>query len=88
MQRDQTVELIGQMRAPFRLAYRERLLGAIIGHRQMVDARQSHAELLAVVDDAADRDAAEADAVIAALAPDQPHARGIAATHCERRARS
>ena len=45
----------------------------------MIDAGQQRAELLAVVDDAADRDAAEADAVIAALAADQPHPRRIAA---------
>jgi hypothetical protein len=37
----------------------------------MVDAGQQRAEELAVVDDAADRNAAEADAVIAALAADQ-----------------
>jgi hypothetical protein len=34
-------------------------------------------KVLAVVDDAADRDAAEADAVIAALAPDQAGARPL-----------
>jgi hypothetical protein len=34
---------------------------------------------LAVVDDAADRDAAEVHAVIAALAPDQAGARALAA---------
>ena len=45
----------------------------------MIDAGEQRAELLAVVDDAADRDAAEADAVIAALASDQAHARGVAA---------
>ena len=45
----------------------------------MIDAGEQRAELLAVIDDAADRDAAEPDAVIAALAPDQAHARGVAA---------
>ena len=44
----------------------------------MVDAGEQRAELLAVIDDAADRDAAKADAMIAALAADQPHARRIA----------
>ena len=88
MQRDQTVELVGEMRAPFRLADREGLLGAVIGVRQMVDAGHQRAELLAVGDDAADRDAAEADAVIAALAADQPHARAVAAHVVDRRARS
>ena len=44
----------------------------------MIDADQQGAELLAVGDNAADRHAAEADAVIAALAADQPHARALA----------
>ncbi len=79
MQRDEAIELVGQMRAPFRLADGEGLLLAIVSRRQMIDAGEQRAELLAVVDDAADRDAAEADAVIAALAADQPHARGVAA---------
>ena len=79
MQRHQAIELVGQMRAPLRLADGEGLLGAVIGRRQMIDAGHQRAELLAVGDDAADRDAAETDAVIAALAADQPHARGVAA---------
>ena len=45
----------------------------------MVDAGEQRAEEFAVVDDAADRDAAEADAVIAALAADQARARAFAA---------
>ena len=45
----------------------------------MVDAGEQRAEIFAVGDDAADRDAAEADAMIAALAADQPHPRGLAA---------
>ena len=79
MQRDKPVELVGEMRAPLRLADGEGLLLAVVGRRQMIDAGEQRAELLAVGDDAADRDAAEADAVIAALAADQPHARGVAA---------
>ena len=66
------------MRAPVRLALREGLLAAIIGVRQVVDAGQQRAEELAVVDDAADRDAAEADAVIAALAADEARALPLA----------
>ena len=46
--------------------------------RQVVDAGQQRAEHLAVADDAADRDAAEIDAVIAALAADQAEARALA----------
>ena len=44
----------------------------------MVDAGQQRAEHLAVVDDAADRGAAKADAVIAALAADQADAAALA----------
>src|SRR5262249_4331268 len=45
----------------------------------MVDAGEQRTEEFAVIDHAADRDAAEADAVIAALAPDQTGARALAA---------
>jgi hypothetical protein len=48
MQRDETLQLIREMGAPFRLALREGLLGAAIGVRQVVDARQQRAEGLAV----------------------------------------
>ncbi len=47
--------------------------------RDMVGAGQQPAEELAVVDHAADRDAAEADAMIASLAPDQPRPGAVAA---------
>ena len=77
--RDQPVELVGEMRAPFRLADGEGLFGAVIGACEVIDAGEQRAELLAIGDDAADGDAAEADAVIAALAADQPHPRGVAA---------
>ena len=79
VQRDQAIEFVRKVPAPFRLADGEGLLGAVIGRRQVIDAGDQRAEHLAVADDAADRDAAEADAVIAALAADQPHARGVAA---------
>ena len=58
---------------------REGLLGAVVGAGQVVDAGQHVAELLAVGTDAADRDAAEADAVVAALAADEAGARALAA---------
>jgi hypothetical protein len=79
MQRDDALELVGKVGAPVRLARREGLVGAVIGCRQVVDAGQERAEELAIGDDAADRDAAEADAVIAALAADQARARALAA---------
>ncbi len=79
MQRHDALELVGEMGAPLRLAFAEGLVLAAVGRRQMVDAGEQRAEQFAVVDHAANRDAAEADAVIAAFAPDQTGARGLAA---------
>ena len=70
MQRDQAFEIVGQMRAPVRLAFGEGLVLAVIGRRQMIDAGQQRAKMLAVGDNAADRNTAKTDAVIAALATD------------------
>jgi len=67
------------MRAPLGLALAEGLVLAVVGRRQVVDAGEQRAEEFAVIDHAADRNAAEADAVVAALAPDQAGARGFAA---------
>jgi hypothetical protein len=78
VQIDQTFQLVGEMRAVFRLALGEGLLVAVIGRGQVIDAGQQRSEHLAVVDDAADRSAAEADAVIAALAADQTGACALA----------
>src|SRR5665213_143553 len=66
------------MRAPLRLAFGEGLLLAIVGVRQVIDTRQHGAERLAVVGEAADRHAAEADAVVAALAADEARALALA----------
>src|SRR3546814_1368838 len=49
-----------------------------MGVRQMVDAGQECAEMLAVVDHAPDRDAAEADAMVPLLPTDQTGARALA----------
>ena len=57
----------------------KRIARQVVRVRQVIDARQHRAEELAVVDHAADRDAAEADAVVAALAADQAGARAFAA---------
>ncbi len=51
----------------------------IMGVGQMIDPGQQGAEEFAVIDDATDRDSAEADPVIAALAPDQAGAGAFAA---------
>ena len=79
VQRDDALELVGEMRAPVGLALAEGLVLAAVGRRQVIDAGQQRAEEFAVVDDAADRDAAEADTVVAALAPDQAGAPAFAA---------
>ena len=79
MQRDDAFEIVGQMRAPVRLALGESLMLAVVGRRQMIDAGEQGAEMFAVGDNAADRNAAKTDAVIAALAADQPGARGLPA---------
>ena len=71
MERDDPFQIVGQMRTPFGFALGKGLLGPVIGVRQMVDACQQGAEEFAVGDNAADRNAAEADPVIAALAADQ-----------------
>ena len=78
VQRDDALEIVRQMRAPFRLACVKACSLAVVGVRQVIDAGEQRAEELAVVDDAADRDAAEADAVIAALAADQARAAALA----------
>ncbi len=79
MQRDDALEIIREMRAPFRLALGESLMLAIVSVRQMIDARDHGAERLAVIAETADRHAAKADAVIAALAADEAHALRLAA---------
>jgi hypothetical protein len=76
---DDALQFIREMRAPFGLAFGECLLLAIIGVRQMIDAGEQRAEMFAVIDDAADGNAAEARAVIAALAADQAGAPALAA---------
>ena len=79
VQRDDPLERVGEMGAPFRLALGEGLMLAIIGRGKMIDAGQQRTEELAIVDHAADRNAAEADAMIGALAADQTLARALSA---------
>ncbi len=74
MQRNDAFQFIGQFAAVFRFAARVSILFQVVRMRQVVHARQHHAIRLAVAGDTTDRDAAEADAVIAAFAADQPGA--------------
>src|SRR5208283_2491455 len=67
------------MAAPFGLALGERLVLAAVGRRKMVDAGEKRTEEFSVVVHAADRNAAEADAVIGALPADEALARALPA---------
>ena len=78
MQCHQPLELVGEMGAPLGLALREGVALQVERVGQVIDARQQRAEEHPVLDHAADRDAAEADTVIAALATDEPGARALA----------
>ena len=44
VERHDAFEIVGEMRAPFRLAARKRLFGAVIGVRQVIDAGEQRAE--------------------------------------------
>ncbi len=78
VQIDQPLQFIGEMRAIFRLALAEGLLFPVVGRRDVIDAGQQRSVQLAVIDDASHRSSAKTDAVIAALAADQPGAAALA----------
>ena len=71
MQGDDALEFIGQVDAVFRLAPGPGIEFEIVGVRQVIDAGQQRPEALAVAADAAHRQAAEADPVVAPFAADQ-----------------
>jgi hypothetical protein len=79
MQRDDALELVSQMSTPARLTSGESLLLATIGRWQMVDTGQESSKELSIIDDATNRNTAEADAVITAFPPDETSARTFAA---------
>ena len=79
VEQDHPLEVLGELDSMRRLAAREGIAGEVVGVADMVDAREERAEHLAVGDDAADRDAAEIDAVIAPLAADQAEPAALAA---------
>ncbi len=78
VQSDQPLEIVGEFGAVLRLILGESVAGEIMGVADVVDARQMRGEGPAVGDHAADRHAAEADTVIAALAADQAGAGRLA----------
>ena len=79
MQRDQALQRIGQFRPVRRHAARVAVARRVMGMRQVVGSGQARTEGLAVGDDAAHRNAAEAHAMVAALAADHPEALALAA---------
>ncbi len=78
MQLHDVFEFVGEVSTPLRLPSRIGVLVDVVRVRQVIDARQHGAEHLAIRRDAANGDAAEADAVIALLAADQPRALALA----------
>ena len=79
MQSHQVFQHIGQFGAVRRFTPAVGVLGRQMRMRQMVHIRQQRAELLTIGANAAHRHAAKAHAMIAAFAPDQPHAGAFAA---------
>ena len=79
VQRYQPLELIGEFRAVRGQAAREGVAFEVMRVRQVIDAgNHGRGPHLAIRDHAADADATESHAVIAALAPDETYARGVA----------
>jgi len=78
VQRDQLFEVIGALGAMRRLASGKAVSLGIVGVPDVVRARQQD-EALPVVDQAAHRDAAEPDPVVALLPTDQPGSLPLAA---------
>ncbi len=70
------LEFVGEMRAPAAGWPRVKAFSReVVGVRQVIHMRQQlRRKCLRLWRNAAHRDAAEADAVVAALAPDEPHA--------------
>ena len=79
MQRHQPFQVVGQFGTVLRLPLAEGIALRIVGVTDVVDATEHLAEHAAVGDDAAYRDAAEVDAVVAALPADQAGSGAFAA---------
>ena len=80
VQIDEALQVVGEFRAGLRLAAHEPMLGQA-GMAQVQRARQPGAEHALVVDQAGHREAAEVDAMIGELAPDQAAALPLALGH-------
>ena len=78
MQGDDPLEIVGELDTMLGLAARKGVAGEIMGVADMVDAGEQRAEHLAIGDNAANRNAAEIDAVITALTTDEAEAAALA----------
>ena len=76
MQVDEPLEVVGEFGAVRRETARKGVAGQIVRVPQMIGSGQPRPGA-AIADDPADADSAETDAMIAALAPDQPGARPL-----------
>ena len=87
VQGDDLLQFIGQMAAPHRLAFAERLFGAVIGGGQMAGRKGQRVEPAPVGADAAGRNARHTDTVIGAFAAHDAGARafpaGAVPGHCD-----
>ncbi len=72
VERNQPLEVVGEFGAMLGLAAAVGVEGEIVSMAQVIDPGQQGPELAAIADNPADRDPAETDTMIAALAPDQP----------------
>ena len=77
MQRHHPLDIVGEFGAVLRLILGKRVAGEIMGVTDVIDTRQMGRKRAAVRHHAADRHAAETDAVIAALAADQARPRSL-----------
>ena len=67
MKRNEPLQFVGKMCAPFRLADGEGLLLTIVSLRQMINANDHGTELFAIGNHATDRNATKSNAMITAL---------------------
>jgi hypothetical protein len=79
VQRDQSFQVVSELRAVRRLPYGEGVARRVVSVSDVIDAAKHGAEHLAVGHHAADRDATEVHPVVAPLAADKPCARRVAA---------
>ena len=79
MQGNDRFQRVSQMAAPLRTTFGETIVLKTMGVGQMVDPIEQGPELATVIDNAAHRNAAKANAILATLAADEAGSRALAA---------